>query len=132
MNFLDQLFTWLQASFANQDTSEIRGYSFNLVENGGEFSVELIGSPEFDDEGPDWACDEVFVGTPRSIPIPQPIHEGHWEKCLENMVRVLSDYLECGDVNAQILKRAEGTSTGFVDGELVTIFRRNKPDATDG
>jgi hypothetical protein len=127
MNFLDQLFTWLQSSFTAQDTTEIRGYCFNLIENGGEFAVELIGAPEFDEEDPDWACEEAFVSTPRSIPIPQPIHEGHWEKCLANMMKVLSDYLEFDDANAQILKKADGVSTGFVDGDLVTIFRQNKP-----
>lgn len=123
MNFLDHLSVWLRASLSDTDSREIRGYSFNLIETGGEYSVELIGASTFDEIDPDWACDEVFEGTPRSIPIPEPIHGGNWESCLTNMKSYLGDYLSFGDENARTLKRADGIAIGFVDGDLHTIYK---------
>ncbi|MCO8120133.1 hypothetical protein NHH03_00165 [Stieleria sp. TO1_6] len=123
MNFLDRLSVWLASSFSDSDTAAIRGYSFNLVENAGQFTVELIGAPTFDESDSDWACDEMFVGSPRSIPIPEAVHEGKWESCQENMSTILRDFLEFGDETARILKRADAVAVGFVDGELAVVYR---------
>ena len=129
MNFLDHLSVWLRASLASADTEQIGGYSFNLIENGGDYSIELIGAPSFDEADPDWACDETFEGTPRSISIPEPIHEGSWESCLKNMKSLLIDYLSFGDENATILKKADGITIGFVDGDLHTIHKAEQGGA---
>ncbi|MEM1221687.1 MAG: hypothetical protein AAGH40_02915 [Verrucomicrobiota bacterium] len=121
MNFLDHISVWLRTSLSSANADKIKGYSFNLIENGGEYSVELIGASEFDANDPDWPCEEIFEATPRSIPIPEPVHEGNWESCLTNMATNLRDYLSFGDQSAQILKRADGIAVGFVDGELQII-----------
>ena len=133
MNFLDQLSVWLRSSLADVDTDKIRGYAFNLVENGGDYSVELIGAAIFDEDDPDWACEEEIEATPRSIPVPEPIHKGSWESCLANMQSILTDFLSFGDASAQILKSADGVAIGFVDGDLEVIHKAEqgadaKPD----
>jgi len=129
MNFLDHLSVWLRTSLSKAEVDKIRGYSFNLIENGGEYSVELIGASIYDATDPDWACEEVFEGTPRSISIPEPIHEGSLESCLANMKSYLGDYLSFGDENARMLKQAEGIAVGFVDGDLHTIYKAEQGGA---
>jgi len=123
MNFLDHLSVWLRTSLSKAEPDKIRGYSFNLIENCGEYSVELIGTLIFDETDPDWVCEKVFEGTPRSISIPEPIHEGSRELCLKNMRSYLEAYLSFGDENAGILQQADGIVVGFVDDDQHTIYK---------
>ena len=118
MNFSNQISIWLSSSLKEKEMDEVKAFSFNLIDNGGDFSVELIGASEFSEDDPDWACEEIWEANPRAIDIPEGIHENNWEKCLENMKRMISDFLDSGDLNAQALKEIEGIGIGFVDGDM--------------
>ena len=45
-----------------------------------KFRIELIDSGEFDEDDPDWACDEVWVPVPRGINIPLTYSGDTWEQ----------------------------------------------------
>ena len=102
MSFTDTFSEWIHQSIFAHEVSAIRGYAFNLIEDGGDFYIELIGSETFDEVDPDWACDEQFEASPRSIPIPSELHCSDWERCLENMRGVVTKYLAEEFPQAQI------------------------------
>ena len=129
MSFTDTFSEWIHQSIFAHEVSAIRGYAFNLIEDGGDFYIELIGSETFDEVDPDWACDEQFEASPRSIPIPSELHCSDWERCLENMRGVVTKYLAEDFPQAQILRDAEGVGIGFIDGDLDLLTKAEQGGA---
>lgn len=118
-----ELYKWIDSSLEGDVPSEIQGFCFNLIENGGSFSVELIGSSEFDEEDEDWACEEIFEAEQRVIEIPEDVSGDHWEKCLESMTTIIQDYLASNSSGAIKLNKVKGIGIGFVDGNLSLLTK---------
>ena len=64
LNFGQKLKNWLNQGLRSELPNEIKAFSFNLFEpaqvDGVKFGVELIGAGKFDENDPDWACDEIW------------------------------------------------------------------------
>jgi hypothetical protein len=122
MDFSEILNSWIISALTQHDLGAVRGFAFNLIEpSSGGFGIELIGTDEFSLEDPDWACAEIFVANPRSINIPDDIHDGTWQSCLEAVKLTLTKLLQSGFKSSSLLQQADGIGVGFVDGDLLII-----------
>ena len=123
----DSTFTkWLDQSVPADLPSGVRGFSFNLTEAmPGELEIELIGAERFDTDDEDWACEEIWEPTQRSIEISNVAVGNSWEEVLERMAEMVMDYLSSGARSAT-LKSADGVGIGFVDGNLKILWPPNQ------
>jgi len=116
-------FNWLDNGLSVDIPANVTGFSFNLVELSpdGRFGVELIGAPGFSIEDEDWACDDVFSICPSVLEIPFSFSGQSWERCLDKMKTLASEYIYSNSNGANVLKAASGVGIGFVDGDLHII-----------
>lgn len=124
----EQLFAdWLAGCVNKGIPDSVRAFSFNLYEPAGEpgvkFGIELIGAGQFDENDPDWPCDEVWAPEIRQISIPVQYSGDHWEACLQRLRALVAKQLDADSPAAQELKSSRGIGIGFVDGELEVIWK---------
>ncbi|MDX6766531.1 MAG: hypothetical protein SFU85_07050 [Candidatus Methylacidiphilales bacterium] len=125
MTFDDTFAQWLDTSLSLSPPDQVNGFSFNLTNiQGDRFAIELIGASRFDEQDPDWACDELWQATPRQIEIPAGALGTNWTDVLEGSKQLIARYLNSGKQN-NILKAAEGIAVGFVDGDLIVAHGVN-------
>ena len=113
---------WLD-SILNQEIPEaVVAFCFNLYEDGdNQWSMELVGTEEFDAEDEDWACEEVTdFGSREDNMVWNSSKE--WEEIFEQMSIELKRYLENGQY-ADKLKSKEGVGIGFVDGDIEILYQ---------
>ena len=113
MNFKNQFYSWVNENLSNANAY---AYCFNLLENCGVYSIELVGTNSFDLEDEDWACDESFEAKPRAIEIGDGFDS--WDACLWSMYDFLESYIGSNEIGANILNKSKGVGVGFVDGNL--------------
>lgn len=126
MSFDDSFNAWLRQSLETVVPASVRAFSFNLYESGNDdapFRVDLIGSPHFDVEDGDWACEEIWEATPRLLPIPATFSTNSWQTCLANVTALVLRALEDKTIG-EILRTREGIAVGFVDGDLDLVWQR--------
>lgn len=112
---------WLD-SILNQEIPEpVVAFCFNLYEDGeNQWSLELVGTESFDEEGEDWACDEVTdFGSRENNIIWNSSSE--CDEVLEEIVTDVKRYLENGKY-ADVLKAKKGVGVGFVDGDIEIVY----------
>ncbi len=113
MSFKNEFYSWANKNLAH---SNAYAYCFNLIENSGVYSVELVGTNSFNLKDEDWACDECFEASPRSIEIGDGFE--NWEACLWSIYDFLESYISSKEIGANILNESKGVGVGFVDGSL--------------
>jgi hypothetical protein len=97
-------------------------FSFNLAETSDAFVVELIGSPTFEPENPDWACDEVFEVRDPEFALPHAEVGNEWERVLRIAVTMVRRYLQDTTNAGGRLREATVVAVGFVDGDLEIVW----------
>ena len=123
MSFKTTFASWLDESLPNEIPHGVVAFSFNLTEiTHGEFEVEIIGAESFDAEDEDWACDEVWEPSQRSIEIPEGEIGNQWEEVLDSMTSIVMDYLDNGSKSG-MLKSGKGIGIGFVSGDLNILWK---------
>lgn len=89
MDFEKTFISWLNDSLSQTVPATVKAFSFNLYELADDpdepLGIELIGAGMFDEDDPDWACDEVWEPKIRVISIPAEFSGDTWEPYLENM-----------------------------------------------
>jgi len=126
MGFDKDFGVWLEKSLSKTVPASVTAFSFNLNETDSSqfpFSVELIGSPFFDAEDDDWACEEIWHAVPRSLVIPETFSSKSWETCLENIKALVLKTLH-DDTAGEILRTRYGIAVGFVSGDLDLVWRK--------
>ncbi len=114
-------FEWLDAVLKDELPSEVKAINFNLYEDTeNTWSIELVGTSEFDENDDDWACCEVFSTRENPFVIEQ---EGDWQTVEEIFEEWISDYLANGKLSKK-MKQNEAVGIGFVDGDLTILFKR--------
>jgi len=68
--------------------NDIVALNFNISE---PYELELIGSSWYDDEDPDWACDDDFVPDDCFLPLEEIHEEVHWEQVLSMITEILKE-----------------------------------------
>jgi len=103
--------------------TEVIAFGFNLYDDGDDnWSMELIGTSEFDTNNEDWLCHEVTDFDTRDDPF-QWCKKAKWEEILNNITRYLKKYLESGKY-ADILKAKSGIGVGFIDGDVKILYSK--------
>lgn len=112
---------WIDEIFIKKMPNNIIAFNFNLYEDqDNKWSIELIGSDKYDPNNDDWACSEIF--TTRNSPFVFS-HIGDWNEVLNEVKHIISTYLNTGKYNV-VLKSSNAVSIGFVDGDLVCLYRK--------
>lgn len=126
MEFSENIERWIASALAVEVPQTVVAYSFNLFELASaeaKYGIELIGAEEFDEDDMDWACDEAWVASPRSISIPREFADGTWEDCLCDTKQLLVKLLRKSSGAAAKLKEGKAVAVGFVDGDLDLIWQ---------
>lgn len=127
MDFEKHFESWLNESLAQEIPSSVNAFSFNLYEpafvDNVKFGIELIGAEAFDEDDPDWACEEIWEPKTRGIDIPISYSGDTWEACLEKLKTLVTKHLGTDSPFIQVLKSKQGVGIGFVDGDLEIIWK---------
>lgn len=103
---------------------DVIAFGFNLYDDDGDnWSMELIGTSEFDTDDEDWLCNEVTDFDTRDVSF-QWCRKAEWEEILNDVVCFLKKYLESGKY-ADVLKAKSGVGVGFVDGNVEILYSRS-------
>ena len=125
MYFETEFTGWLTDSLSQDIPDSVIAFSFNLYETamteGIKFGIELIGSGEFDESNPDWACDEVWEPETRGINIPIAYSGETWEECLQKLKELVISKLDSPVIGK--LKLTQGVGIGFIDGDIEVIWK---------
>ena len=112
---------WVDTALSVELPENIEAFCFNLYEDFSPYddgkklySVEIIGSPSFDETDEDWACDEVFNN--RAYPLCWKSDKS-WEGVLEDTKSLVKRYLKEGK-HASLLLSKKGVGVGSVNGNL--------------
>lgn len=112
---------WLNDVFEKKMPLGVVAVCFNLYEDENDsWSMELVGTKNFDVEDSDWACDEVTDFGTRDASLLWE-KEADWAEILEDVIGALKRYLESGQHTA-FLKAFAGVGVGFVDGDLEILY----------
>ena len=113
MYFKEEFYSWANKNLVG---SNAYAYCFNLIENAGIYSIELIGTNSFSLQDENWACDECSEASPRSLEIGNEFED--WESCLWSIYDFLEGYIRSNEIGAKVLSNSKGVGVGFVDGNL--------------
>lgn len=114
---------WLDSVLNTEIPEGTKGFIFNLYDDeDGQWSLELVAASRFDENDPDWGCDEITDFGTRDEPFSWEEETG-WEAVQEEVSDALAEYLAGGEY-AGVLKSVEGVGVGFVDGELELLYVR--------
>ena len=118
---------WLDISLDEEMQKELLAFCFNLYEEeNNTWSVELIGSAEFDESNSDWACNEVFDSREYTYRWQE---EASWEDIHSKIETYIRQYLFTGRF-ADLLKSYQAVAMGFVDGDLTILYQSEPAEST--
>lgn len=121
----EELEEWLDILDLDNMPENIIAYNFNLYDGDGTYDIQLIGSDEFDESDPDWACSEVYSSEEDICYIEITDELENWEKAQKIFAEYVRKYLESGKY-ADVLKSAKAIGIGFVDGDIDLIYLDGK------
>ena len=121
----EQLSLWVDGVLSNRLPQGIAAFHFNLYDSPKSHDIEVVGCPTYDPADPDWACDDIFMSAQPRFELPHNVVGKTWERGLGAALRMLQSYVAGESSGANRLRQGEAVSVGFVDGELVPIWRRN-------
>lgn len=114
---------WLDICLDTELPDNMVAFCFNLYEEeNNTWSVELIGSSEFDAADSDWACNEVFNS--REFPCRWQ-EESEWEDVQNKIEAYIRQYLFTGRFS-EVLKEYQAVAMGFVDGDLTILYQTER------
>ncbi len=117
------IFNWLDNILINDIQRDVHALCFNLYQDlDCRWSLELIGTNDYDENNDDWACDEVCDFGTRKNPFVLR-YRAYWEIVLNLIYSVLLDYMESGKY-AHLLKSKICVAVGFVDGDLKIVYKK--------
>ena len=111
--------SWLDSQLNVEIPAEVVAFNINVYE--APFTIEIVGSNDFDADDEDWACNGDWIPSARSIEVSNHLFGNSWEVAEQNIVDMARSYLKSNYVNASKLKRAKAFAVGFVDGSLNLI-----------
>ena len=115
---MDLFNKWLLSIIDEKLPDGIVALCFNLYESfaqENQFDVQLIGSPIFDYEDSDWACNEIFTTGENVF----SFYAENWETALEKIDNSIRRVMEIDQFF--IFFNNKHIAYGFVDGDLTII-----------
>jgi len=126
--FKSLFIAWLNQGLSGPIPDDVKAFSFNIYEpafeEGIKFGIEIIGAGSFEEDDPDWPCDEIWEPKQRGLSIPVDFSGDNWEKCLEVMTGEVNELLSSNQPSAIILN-TKPIGIGFVDGDLTIIKNKS-------
>ena len=119
--------TWIEATLSKDPACKIAAYNFNLYEGTEAFAIELIGASEYDPEDSDWACDDTLGADAPRFQIPNDFVTSDWESALVLVKKMLGTYLNTDRIGANLLRKSDAVTVGFVDGDLELVWSKAEP-----
>ncbi len=120
---IDKLSKWLDDVLETDIPHEVVAFGFNLYDDDNyNWSIELVGTSEFDINDDDWLCNEVTDFDTRETPFRWK-KEADWNQILIEIVNFLKEYLQSGKY-ANTLKSKAGVGVGFVDGDIEILYAK--------
>lgn len=114
---------WLNQALKQDIPKGIKAFNFNLYEGGEDtYDIQLIGSDEFNEDDPDWACTEYFTSGENICYVKRTEDIGQWDQGLSYITKLVKSYLQEGDY-ANTLKNVTAIGIGFVDGDIEILYR---------
>ena len=118
-----KFFDWMDNILQEEFPEDTVAICFNLYEcEENMWSMELVGTDEFDEDDDDWACEEIIAF--RKNPFVFEF-SADWEEILEITKRMIEQYLEEG-VYSDKFCSYEAVAAGFVDGDLRIIYQADE------
>ncbi len=116
---LNQFMKWIDKHLSQVKSLNVKAFNFNLYESNeeNEYDIQLVGSPYYDSENDDWACDTIFSSEEDLF----TINSDDWETALEQCIELVKEYSNSGELK-HIFLNAERVTAGFVDGDLEIIL----------
>lgn len=112
---------WLNQILNDNLPNDIKAINFNLYEDiDNKWSIELVGTSNFDENNDDWACEEIFNTREKPYVITK---ESNWKSIEKEFTDLINEYLKNGKY-ANKLKQYEAVAVGFVDGDLNIIYKK--------
>ena len=115
---------WIDDALSVKLPEGIAAFHFNMYEGPEAHEVELVGCPTYDPDDSDWACDDIFMSEAPRFRIPHQAVGQSWEHGLDAVVRMLTTYLATAATGARRMREFQAVSVGFVDGDLLLLWRR--------
>lgn len=112
---------WLDKILQNPLPENTKAINLNLYEEAqpNAFGIQFVATSSFDLNNDDWACDEIFSSNENMYLFAD---SDGWEHALKEVEENLKAYLERED--SSILKKYDGLGLGFVDGDLIIVYRK--------
>ena len=113
---------WLNEMLKNPLPENAKGVNFNLYEENQQntYGIQFVATGRFDLNDDDWACDEIFSSGENMYFF---YDKNEWEFALKDVENNLKLYLEEGKFSSE-LKKCDGIGLGFVDGDLIIIYKK--------
>jgi hypothetical protein len=123
--FSEALVEWLNKTLGNATTDEVAAFVFSLAEIAGDYVIELVGTRDFSFDHTNWLADDIWEPSPRVLFFSKEIYNSDNELCLNEVRRILFEYILHGSAGAQSLLNSQGVVLGFVDDSIVLLWGPN-------
>lgn len=107
---------WIDGQLNELLSDNIVAFNINIYES--PFTIEIVGSSEFNPDNEDWACNEDWIPKNRLIQVSSSFFGNSWAEAQENIVAMAKLYIQSSSKNALKLKNSKAFAVGFVDGNL--------------
>jgi len=116
--------SWLNEILKNPLPENTKGINFNLYEeeNPNTYGIQFVATKSFDLNDDDWACDDIFSSGENMYFF---TNKNNWEQILKEIELNIKDYLD-KENESTVLKNYEGIGLGFVDGDLIILYKKEK------
>lgn len=111
---------WLKTKLSSELSKDLIAYNFNLYENDTDvkYDVQLVGSMSYDVNDDDWACNICYSSGEDIF----SFDSVDWETALDDFITMAKEAVN-GDWKSVFGDMVEYVSAGFVDGDLVGIYK---------
>jgi len=117
----DQFEAWLEdVCRAEEPGADIVAYNLGLFEGERGYVAYLIGSIEYDEEDPDWACSEDFVPKQKYFRLPDSAG-ADWQDVQTMVEKFVSRFVSTPEHGSCFLVNAETITVGFDEGDLSRV-----------
>ena len=116
--------SWLNEILKNPLPENSKGINFYLYEeeNQNTYGIQFVATKSFDLNDDDWACDDIFSSGENMYFF---TNKNNWEQILKEIELNIKDYLD-KENESTVLKNYEGIGLGFVDGDLIILYKKEK------
>ena len=123
-NYYNNFTSWINEILKNPLPENTKGINFNLYEeeNPNTYGIQFVATKSFDLNDDDWACDDIFSSGENMYFF---TNKNNREQILKEIELNIKDYLD-KENESTVLKNYEGIGLGFVDGDLIILYKKEK------